>query len=332
MGKRRGRGGRGRGRASERGTRLGRDDVDPADEPAVTYTGPPLAMWDFEQCDPKRCTGRKLVRAGLMRSLRPSATSRGIVLTPMADTAVSFADAETARERGVAVVDCSWARVDDVPFATLRGGPPRLLPFLVAANPVNYGKPLRLTCAEAVAAALYVMRFREEARQVMEGFGWGHAFFEVNEELLERYAACEDSAGVVAVQNEYIALCEQEVRQKRQDDYDHAFRIDDGSSSEYEEEDMDGGDPAAAKTAPTGGNTSEELDVGATSSRTETERQDVACEAKEQTVKHAEETAELASKATVGNTANDSHRLSPSDIAALAAKASALSLHGRDAS
>jgi pre-rRNA-processing protein TSR3 len=114
----------------------------------------PLAMWDFGQCDAKRCTGKKLSRAGWIRELKPSQRCRGkaIVLTPSATQSVCPLDRETIMSDGICVVDCSWNRVEEMPFHILKGGQPRLLPFLVAANPVNYGRPFKLTCVEVCAS------------------------------------------------------------------------------------------------------------------------------------------------------------------------------------
>jgi pre-rRNA-processing protein TSR3 len=80
----------------------------------------------------------------------------------------------------------------------------RALPFLVAANPVNYGKPFRLTTVEAFAAALVILGDREQAEQVLSKFTWGETFLELNAEPLRRYADCADSTEVVAVQQEYL--------------------------------------------------------------------------------------------------------------------------------
>lgn len=178
------------------------------------YHGPRLSMWDFNHCDARRCTGRKLARAGVMYSLSVSQACKGVVLSPDGACAVSRADAELARRAGLGVVDCSWARLDEVPFGKLRCGRKRLLPFLLAANPVNYGRPGKLSCAEALAAALFIMGMEGEARGLLEGFAWGDGFFELNEGLLEGYSGCEDSEGVVRVQNEYIRKCEEEREEK----------------------------------------------------------------------------------------------------------------------
>src|SRR5688572_7515170 len=103
-----------------------------------------LAALAREECDPKRCTARKLVRFGLVEGfVRPSRLPRGcVVLHPVGDHVLSQRDRATVEERGLAVIDSSWKRgaVPRVPRH-----PARALPFLVAANPVNYGKPFLLS-------------------------------------------------------------------------------------------------------------------------------------------------------------------------------------------
>jgi pre-rRNA-processing protein TSR3 len=168
-------------------------------------TSVPLAMWDFEQCDPQKCTGKKLHRNGALRLLSLREGFRGVVLTPTATHLVSPADAAVVSQFGAGVVDCSWKELERVPWTQMRMGAPRLLPLLVAANPVNYGRPSKLTCAEALAATLYIVGLREDARAVMKHFRWGSAFFDVNAELLEGYTTCRSSEEVAAFQEAFVA-------------------------------------------------------------------------------------------------------------------------------
>ncbi|HET7324154.1 MAG TPA: DUF367 family protein [Halococcus sp.] len=150
--------------------------------------------------DPEKCTARKLARfdlASLHRSAR--ATPAGIVLNPHAERALSPADSSNR----LIALDCSWETAREERFS-LRG-PHRALPFLVAANPVNYGTPFQLTTVEALAGALCILGERTHAEELLSKFRWGHTFLELNDEPLRRYADCEDSSDIIAIQDEYLA-------------------------------------------------------------------------------------------------------------------------------
>ena len=86
----------------------------------------PLAMWDFGQCDPKRCSGLKMARLGLLTELKVGQKFRGVILSPVAVQAVSPADRDVVTRSGVAAIDCSWAQLSVIPFGKLGPGSNRL--------------------------------------------------------------------------------------------------------------------------------------------------------------------------------------------------------------
>jgi pre-rRNA-processing protein TSR3 len=73
---------------------------------------------------------------------------------------------------------------------------------------VNFGKPTKLSTVEALAAALYISGFKEEAAELLSIFKWGHTFLEINRERLERYATAKNSTEVVEIQNDYLRQME----------------------------------------------------------------------------------------------------------------------------
>ncbi len=155
--------------------------------------------------DPKKCTAAKLVRLNELKPVPPSRVPGGaVVLDPEAEKSVSREDLDAARTRGLLVVDVSWNKL--VKFPRIRSGLlHRALPFLLAANPTNFGKPQRLSSAEALAASLYILGEKDHARRIMGKFKWGPTFIEINLERLEEYASCGTSERVVEAQVRMLA-------------------------------------------------------------------------------------------------------------------------------
>ncbi|CAN1349167.1 18S rRNA aminocarboxypropyltransferase [Linum perenne] len=186
-----------------------------------------LAMWDFGQCDAKRsCT--KMIVSNAVNTLVATNFRAGIACHPVGTQCVSKEDHSLIQRKGMAVVDCSWARLNDVPFVKLKCPAPRLLPWLVAANPVNYGRPCELSCVEALAAALIICGELETGHLLLSKFKWGHSFLSLNSELLKAYSGCSSGAEVISTQNEWLA-------QQRQ--VPKAVSETEGSSKEHREED-----------------------------------------------------------------------------------------------
>jgi pre-rRNA-processing protein TSR3 len=126
-----------------------------------------------------------------------------VILNPFSEKAFSPADRKRIQHRGLAAIDCSWMHADEV-FELNMLGASRCLPYLIAANPVNYGVPTKLSTVEALAAALYIANFKQEAERLLSIFKWGHQFIRLNEKLLDSYAKARDSGEIVSLQESFM--------------------------------------------------------------------------------------------------------------------------------
>jgi pre-rRNA-processing protein TSR3 len=123
-----------------------------------------------------------------------------------------------------------------------------LLPYLVAANTVNYGKPWRLNCVEALAAAFAICGHLDWAEQILAPFSYGPSFLEINSTLLKKYAACADEAAVKRTEEEWMERLEQEYAESREEGEDDMWTrgntnrlapVDSDEDDEDEEENSD---------------------------------------------------------------------------------------------
>ena len=161
-----------------------------------------MCVYHAGQCNPKKCTAKKLAKfhlVTLFSTPRPLRGSHTVLLDPSAPAPLYRADVVTT----LVAVDCSWKHREHV-FASFQAQTRRRLPYLVAANPVNYGRPYELTTAEALAAALYVLGESERAGELLSKFKWGITFLNLNAAPLNEYAGANTVAEVLAAERAYV--------------------------------------------------------------------------------------------------------------------------------
>ena len=169
----------------------------------------PLRLYAYHagQCDPKRCTSRRLERLGLLTFVPRIASlpAGSVLLNPEAGHVLSREDRPRAERRGLSLLDLSWKATEKAggfPRAPRTVG--RALPYLLAANPVNYGKPFVLSSVEALAAALVILGRDDQASALLAKFVWGDQFLRLNAEPLEAYREAATRAGILEAQALFI--------------------------------------------------------------------------------------------------------------------------------
>lgn len=186
-------------------------------KPFKTESGIKLLVYYVRQDDPKKCTAVHLQKMGKVEMIQKvgNLPKNAVLLNPFALKALSIEDLPMIQTKGLIGLDCSWIFAKKV-FGIEEGievqlknkgswrFTDRILPYLLAANPVNYGKPCQLSTAEALAAGLYIVGYKKDARYLLDGFKWGEGFFTLNFELLEAYADAMSSKEVVKIQNDYL--------------------------------------------------------------------------------------------------------------------------------
>ncbi|MAY04603.1 MAG: hypothetical protein CMB25_03250 [Euryarchaeota archaeon] len=171
---------------------------------------PVHAIW-LAQDDPKKNTAVRVSKDNLLRLHKDfrRLPKRGIILEPLCGKVLGPEDREMFDNNGALVgLDCSWAQIEESVEHVMRRTrlKPRTLPLLLAANPVNWGKPGKLSTVEALAASLYLLGRVEQARNLLSKFRWGERFLELNQEPLDAYSNAKSSAELVALQFEFFDI------------------------------------------------------------------------------------------------------------------------------
>lgn len=159
----------------------------------------------LKQDDPHKCTAARLAKFGLAKALyKVKQIPRiSLVLNPMASRILLPRDKNANDRSRVVAIDCSWEKAK-AQFTRELPGSSRRLPTLLAANPTNYAKQHKLSSVEALAAASYILGFKDIAAHLLSTFKWGSTFITLNYELLENYALATSEMNLAEIESQYF--------------------------------------------------------------------------------------------------------------------------------
>lgn len=161
-----------------------------------------LLVYHTHECDPHRCTGLRLVRAreAELVSHWRDIPQRTILLNPFSPHALAPCD----KSPSLTALDCSWEKAQEAFRKVKKRVVGRCLPYLLAANPVNFGKPTKLSTGEAFIAALLILGEKEKALNIMARFNWAETFLALNGSMLEDYATAQSSRDIIELQKGFM--------------------------------------------------------------------------------------------------------------------------------
>lgn len=165
-----------------------------------------LYVYHADEDDPKKCSSKKLAKFGhvkLEKNIRKTPRN-AILLNPFAEKSISKEDLNVAKRNGIFAVDCSWKNAENSFDYLDKKNHSRALPFVVAANPVNFGKPFKLTTLEAFATALYILDEVDRSEEILNLYKWGPHFLKLNKEPLEEYRLAKTSKEIVEIMKNYV--------------------------------------------------------------------------------------------------------------------------------
>jgi pre-rRNA-processing protein TSR3 len=165
-----------------------------------------LFVYHSNEDDPRKCSARKLAKFGYVKLEEniKKVPKKTILLNPFAEKSLSPEDKKIALTNGILGLDCSWKNAENSFEYLDKKNQSRALPLVYAVNPVNYGKPFKLTTLEAFSASLYILGLVDKAEEILRLYKWAPHFLDMNKEPLERYKNAKNSREIIKIMNDYL--------------------------------------------------------------------------------------------------------------------------------